>query len=82
MFDKEQDEIVQALKILPPEKVLGVRDYVAFLKERYGKRPAENESEVWTEEDIQDFSKACWSDAEEAVPWTELPEERSRTLDL
>ena len=82
MFDKEQVEIFQDLKTLPPEKVSEVRDYVAFLKERYGKQPAENESEVWTEEDIEDFSKACSSDAEESVPWTDPPEENFRALDL
>lgn len=82
MFDREQEEIFQDLKALPPEKVSEVRDYVAFLKERYGKQPVENDSEVWTEEDAEDFSKACWSDAEESVPWMEPPAETFRALDL
>ncbi len=52
-------EIIDALHRLPTEKVAEVRDFVMFLRERYGeKETAEiiDYSDEWSDEDLRDLS--------------------------
>jgi len=51
------EEIVHALRALPSEKILEVRDYVLFLKNRYGKQQ-ETEQADWSESDMQALRQA------------------------
>ncbi len=51
-------EIVNALNSLPTEKVAEVRDFVLFLRERYGVKEAVETidySDEWSDEDLRDF---------------------------
>lgn len=51
-------EIVKALNALPSEKVAEVRDFVMFLRERYGKPAGVDENDEWTDEDLLDAANA------------------------
>ena len=51
------EEIVHALRALPTDKILEVRDYVLFLKNRYGKQEEPEQSD-WSESDIQAIRQA------------------------
>jgi hypothetical protein len=54
--DTETTEILQVLKKLPPEKVVEVRDFAVFLQSQYEKSQTIDESDEWTDEDLQDFT--------------------------
>jgi len=60
MSEAQTLEIMNALDGLPTEKVAEVRDFVMFLRERYGSQPESVEtndySDEWTEEDLRDLS--------------------------
>jgi len=56
MTDTQTLEIINGLKTLPAEKVDEVKDFVLFLRERYGKSEIVDESDEWTEEDLQDVT--------------------------
>ncbi|MGI8543358.1 MAG: hypothetical protein ACR2MD_07735 [Aridibacter sp.] len=54
MSDTQTLEIINDLKTLPSEKVTEARDFIAFLRERYGKDENIDESDEWTDEDLRD----------------------------
>ncbi len=54
MTETQTLEIVAVLKSLPSEKVAEVRDFAMFLRERYSKPEIIDESDEWTDEDLQD----------------------------
>ncbi len=59
MTETQTLEIINALNSLPTEKVAEVRDFILFLRERYGKKGAVKTidySDEWTEEDLRDLS--------------------------
>jgi hypothetical protein len=61
---------------LPPggwllSKLREIREYVAFLRTRYGSAQPADESDEWTEEDLRDLSRATWQRLEEEDPWPE-----------
>jgi hypothetical protein len=58
MTDSQTLEILDVLKSLPSEKVAEVKDFAVFLRERYGKSETVDESDEWTDEDLQDASNA------------------------
>jgi hypothetical protein len=62
-------EILEALSVLPPDKVTEVYDFVAFLKERYSQRTAVDVSDAWSEEDLHDLMQASLAHAERTI-WT------------
>jgi len=66
MIETQTLEIINALNSLPTEKVSEVRDFVLFLRERYGK-PVEaiDYSDEWTEEDLRDAAVASINYADE-----------------
>jgi hypothetical protein len=61
MNDSQTLEILDVLKSLPSEKVAEVKDFAVFLRERYGKSEIIDESDEWTDEDLQDVSNASFS---------------------
>jgi hypothetical protein len=65
MTDTQTLEILDVLKSLPSEKVAEVKDFAVFLRERYGKNESIDESDEWTDEDLQDVSTASINYAEE-----------------
>ncbi len=58
MTDIQTLEILDVLKTLPSEKVAEVKDFAVFLRERYGKSETIDESDEWTNEDLQDVANA------------------------
>jgi hypothetical protein len=72
LTNEEAMEIIRTLSALPPDKVAAVRDFAHFLKERYGQPPPVDDSDAWTEEDLQDLTAAAlryaaqtgWSEGE------------------
>jgi len=51
-------EIIRTISALPPDKVDEVRDFINFLKERYGAATTVEYSEAWTDEDLNDLTAA------------------------
>ena len=58
MTETQTLEILDVLKSLPTEKIDEVKDFAVFLRERYGKSAIVDESDEWTEEDLQDVTNA------------------------
>lgn len=56
--DVEASEILQVIKVLPPDKVTEVRDFVNFLHSQYLQSQTLDESDEWSEEDLRDFTAA------------------------
>ncbi len=54
-------EVTNAMKSLPAEKVTEVKDFVMFLQEKYSKQEIVDESDEWTDEDLNDFALASFS---------------------
>lgn len=63
------EQVVKAISTLPPEKMAEVYDFVLFLQARYG-RLAVDESDVWSEEDVQDLVTATLAYATQTI-WAE-----------
>lgn len=58
MSETQTLEILNVLKTLPSEKLVEVKDFAIFLRDRYSKRQIVDESDEWTDEDLHDFSSA------------------------
>lgn len=58
-------DILYALTKLPAEKVVEVQDFIFFLNERYGSLTTVDESDMWTDEDIQDLMIAAMNYADQ-----------------
>ena len=68
MLDKKQaEEILRALSALPAEKVSEARDFILFLRARYGRQTVD-ESDAWTDEDLRDLTAAAAGYAEQSFP--------------
>jgi hypothetical protein len=67
MTDSQTLEILDVLKSLPSEKVAEVKDFAVFLRERYGKSESIDESDEWTDEDLQDVSNASLNYSDEVA---------------
>jgi len=67
LTEKQAEEILRALNHLPAEKVAEARDFVLFLQAQYGQRKID-ESDVWTDEDLRDFTAAALSYADHSAP--------------
>lgn len=65
LTNSQAKEILKALSVLPPERILEVQHFVLFLKDRYGPDKPVDESEAWTDEDIHDLTVAVLQHAEE-----------------
>ncbi len=64
---KQAEEILRALRQLPPEKVAEVRDFVLFSNERYNDENVVDESDFWTDEDLRDIVTAVWDHADQTL---------------
>ena len=60
-------EILKAISVLPPERVLAVQDFVLFLKDRYGYEKPVDESEAWTDDDLRDLTAAVLKHADQTL---------------
>ena len=58
---KQAEDILHALNGLPAEKITEAYDFILFLRARYGGSQLVDESDVWTEEDLRDFTMAALS---------------------
>lgn len=58
MTDTQTLEILKDLKTLPSDKVAQAKDFIAYLRERYGKSEIIDESDEWTDEDLRDVTIA------------------------
>ena len=58
MTDTQTLEILRDLKTLPSDKFDEAKDFIAFLRERYGKNEVVDESDEWTDEDLRDVTIA------------------------
>jgi len=59
MFTRSHaEELLQAPKTLPPEKIAEVGDVVAFLRERYGRDEGVEESKAWSDQALRVVSDA------------------------
>ena len=61
-------EILRALQSLPGEKVTEVADFITYLRERYGRQRAVDESDAWSDEDLNDVVAASLAHAERSSP--------------
>ena len=68
MLNKRQvEEIVIALSALPPERLSEAQDFISFLKERYGYEKPTDYSEAWSDEDLNDLTKAVLANADQSL---------------
>jgi len=68
MLTKTQaKEIIQALQVLPAEKLAEAYDYILFLRERYGTRSPVDVNEAWSDEDACDLVGASFQYAERTI---------------
>lgn len=67
MTDTQTLEILNVVKNLPSEKIDEVKDFAVFLRERYGKNEIVDESDEWTDEDLQDAANASINHAGENI---------------
>ena len=58
MTDTQTLEILRDLKTLPSDKFDEAKDFIAFLRERYGKNEVIDESDEWTDEDLRNVTIA------------------------
>lgn len=58
MLTTETYQIVEVLGSLPADKLEEVRDFALFLKSRYGTDIQIDQSDEWTDEDMNDMSVA------------------------
>ena len=56
--ETQKIEIINALAVLPPEKVAAARDFILFLQKQYGQTRRIDESDEWTDKDLRDFTAA------------------------
>jgi hypothetical protein len=59
-------EILNVIKSLPAQRIDEVRDFAIFLRDRYGKVEIIDESDEWTDEDLNDLSLASFEYFEES----------------
>lgn len=64
MTNAETIEVLKALRGLSPDKIVEVRDFALFLRDKY---TDETYSDFWTDEDIADFASASSSYFDEVV---------------
>jgi len=66
MTEVQTMELIDVVKSLTAEQVDEVRDFVLFLKERYAKSDVVDYSDEWSDEDLEDFSRASFADFEKS----------------
>ncbi len=56
--------ILRSLQALPSTQVAQVEDFIKFLTVRYDQQAEEDDRTYWTEEDLEDITRAAMSYAE------------------
>ena len=69
------DEIVNALRHLPGDKLLEAKQYVLDLKNQFGYPTPVDCSDAWSREDELDFSRASLLNLESREPWVKEDEQ-------
>jgi Protein of unknown function (DUF2281) len=64
MTNTQTLEIVDLLKSLPSEKITEVKDFAMFLREKYKNTEVIDESDEWSDQDLQDAVFASTNHAE------------------
>lgn len=67
MTETETLEIIRTIRSLPSDKIEELKDFAFFLREKYGNETLIDESDEWTEEDIEEFAAASSRYYEESV---------------
>ena len=67
MTTTETLEILDVLNALPSDKIVEVKDFAIFLRERYAKTNVIDESDEWSDEDFQDITNASINYVDEAT---------------
>jgi hypothetical protein len=75
---KEARDILRSLATLPDDKVAEVRDFVAFLRERYAEEVPVERGDEWTEEDLHDLTAAVLDSAGQTLWGEGLPDAPAR----
>jgi hypothetical protein len=65
------DDIFAALRELPMDKLVEVRDFAVFLKGRCGETSAPMSDYDWTKEELRDLSEAVWDHGNRSVSWAD-----------
>lgn len=68
---KEIEDITAALWYIPLERLQEVRTLVLSLKERFGYEEPTDDSDEWTDEDREEFTRASLLRREQEDPWPE-----------
>lgn len=64
MLERDQvKRILRALNSLPSDKISEVQDFIQFLNARY----AVDDGDVWTDEDVRDFTSTTLRYADESL---------------
>ena len=58
MSNTQTIELISVLSALPPEKVEEVADFARFLKAKYAEDVKVDISDEWTDEDLEDATRA------------------------
>ncbi|MFN2456062.1 MAG: hypothetical protein ABR577_17805 [Pyrinomonadaceae bacterium] len=66
LTEEHAQEILRALRTLPPEKIAEARDFIRFLQVQYGRATPVDESDAWTDEDLRDFAAASLNYADQS----------------
>lgn len=67
LTQKQAEEILRALCVLPSEKAIEAQDFIFFLKEQYAANKRIDKSDLWTDEDIHDLSVAVLKYGEQTL---------------
>ncbi|MFN2456066.1 MAG: hypothetical protein ABR577_17825 [Pyrinomonadaceae bacterium] len=63
LTEEHAQEILRALRTLPPEKITQARDFIRFLQAQYGRATPIDESDAWTDKDLRYVASAATKSA-------------------
>ncbi len=71
------EQIAEMLWYVPLAKLAEVRAFVSALKEREGYKEPVDDSDEWTDEDLEDLSRYTLQRLDETDPWEEKPHDQA-----
>jgi hypothetical protein len=71
MPTQDREQLLQLLEDLSADQVRQVLEFTRSLLPHGGPERPVDESDRWSEEDLQDVTLAAWREAEDAVPYHE-----------
>lgn len=63
------EDIFAALRELPVDKLVEVRDFAVFLKGRDAETTEAMKNYAWTDDELLELSTAVWDYGNQTVPW-------------